>query len=181
MKKYLMLLAVPAMLIACNKSSNSPSADPVAETAGGPSASPAPTQRAEGRLSQGMWGGEHIALSIYDNTIAYELDCGYGSIDEPISIDANGNFRVVGTMNNTDIPDYAVTLVPVPAVFEGTVIGNTMTLNISWTQPAVAERPGRPARPGSPSVPSYPAEPEKPMKASFTLIEGQGGNIVRCD
>jgi len=45
----------------------------------------------------GSWGGEHIRLTVTDVGATVEYDCAFGTIDEPLWLDKNGNFEVRGT------------------------------------------------------------------------------------
>ncbi len=44
------------------------------------------------RLPNGIWGGEHIGMVVADTGATIEYDCASGSIDEPLRLDASGNF-----------------------------------------------------------------------------------------
>ena len=43
-----------------------------------------------------MWGGQHIRLEVADGGANIEYDCAQSTIDEPIILDAEGNFDVKG-------------------------------------------------------------------------------------
>jgi hypothetical protein len=45
----------------------------------------------------GSWGGEHIRLVVTDAGAMVEYDCAFGTIDEPLRLDKNGNFEAFGT------------------------------------------------------------------------------------
>ncbi len=49
-----------------------------------------------GRLANGVWGGEHIRLEVTDGGANIEYDCAHSTIDEPIALDSKGNFEVKG-------------------------------------------------------------------------------------
>jgi len=44
----------------------------------------------------GSWGGEHIRLHVTEKGATIEYDCAVGTIDEPLLMDQNGNFKAQG-------------------------------------------------------------------------------------
>lgn len=48
-------------------------------------------------LATGMWGGAHVRLDLGERGATLEYDCAHGTIDELISLDAEGRFDVRGT------------------------------------------------------------------------------------
>jgi hypothetical protein len=78
----------------------------------------------------GTWGGEHISLTILDSTANLEYDCAYGTIDEPICTDAEGNFEVTGihVFEHGGPIRIDETLKKYPALYEGHIDGEKMTL-----------------------------------------------------
>jgi len=45
----------------------------------------------------GMWGGRHIAIQVTAGGAEVEFDCAHGTIEQPITLDADGRFDVPGT------------------------------------------------------------------------------------
>lgn len=44
----------------------------------------------------GLWGGEHIRLTVTETGASVEFDCAFGKIDRPLLLDKEGNFEVRG-------------------------------------------------------------------------------------
>ena len=87
---------------------------------------------AENRVAPGTWGGEHAVFTVTAQGATLELDCGNAVIDQPISVDRSGNFRVEGTLQvehagpvRRDESSHGQR-----ATFEGQVAGEVMTLSM---------------------------------------------------
>src|SRR2546422_884314 len=52
---------------------------------------------APSRLLPGVWGGDHISMSIADAGTHLELDCAHGDIPAVPVLDRQGRFEVAGT------------------------------------------------------------------------------------
>ncbi len=78
----------------------------------------------------GSWGGEHISLTVLDSTANLEFDCAYGTIDEPISVDTEGNFEVTGihVFEHGGPIRIDETLEKYPCLYNGRIEGEKMTL-----------------------------------------------------
>ena len=84
-------------------------------------------------LTEGMWGGTGIQMTVDPKGAVLDLDCAHGAIEGPIAVGSDGRFRASGT--------YAVEHAgPVreedenggrPAVYEGRVEGKKLTLVIT--------------------------------------------------
>ena len=87
------------------------------------------------KVSVGMWGGEHIGLWVAENGARVEYDCARGTIDEPLSLDANGNFKVKGVhIREHGGPERpGERLDSHPARYVGKVDDNMMTLTVTLT------------------------------------------------
>ena len=91
------------------------------DTPGGPS-----------RLPAGLWGGDHISISLTDASTHLELDCAHGDIPAVLALDRQGQFNVAGTyvrehggpIRQGEIPDRH------PAIYSGFVASTMMTLTI---------------------------------------------------
>ncbi len=90
------------------------------------------------KLPTGMWGGQHVELEVNERGATVEYDCGRGTIAQPLMIDSQGRFEVVGkhilehggpervgpSSDNSDTH---------PARYVGSVSGTTMTLTVTLT------------------------------------------------
>ena len=84
---------------------------------------------------QGMWGGEHISLTITPTGATLEYDCAYGAIDEPLVPQRNRSFDLTGThvlehggpIRQDEEPDIH------PARYTGRIDGRSMTLTVTLT------------------------------------------------
>jgi hypothetical protein len=137
----LLFLLVSAS-VAC--SDRTPTTSPLPTQAGvssesaasrGPSKNPA-TRAIDSRggalpTLQGVWGGDHIGLTITAYGAAVEYDCAAGSIDQMFAPDASGHFDLIGTWWFTPPvvfenwqPDKR------PARYIGVLEGKTITLTV---------------------------------------------------
>lgn len=81
----------------------------------------------------GMWGGEHIRMSVGANGAKIEYDCAHGTIDQPIRIDRNGRFDVRGTHTREAGGPVRIDNPPrgQAARYVGRISGTRMTLSVS--------------------------------------------------
>ena len=106
------------------------------------------------RLPSGNWGGMHIVLEVTANNATFEFDCAHGVVTEPILLDKDGRFDVIGSY---------VVEGPGPvrqgnekgsnARYSGTVHDDTITLKV---------------------------KPEGSDGIDFSLIHGKSGKIHKC-
>jgi hypothetical protein len=104
----------------------------------------------------GIWGADHIAMSISDTTHV-ELDCAHGDIPAALAIDARRQFNVTGTFTREhggpirigENPDVHA------ASYAGSVSGDQLALTIRLTD--ADETIG-----------------------TFSLTRGVSGRIVKC-
>jgi hypothetical protein len=83
----------------------------------------------------GLWGGDHIALSVAEMGAHIEFDCAYGDIPSTLMVDARNEFGVSGTFVRQhggpirvgDVPDSH------PAAYVGSVTETTMVLMVRLT------------------------------------------------
>ena len=109
------------------------------------------------RLPTGIWGGDHISLSITDTSTHLELDCAHGDIPSVLTLDSQGQFQIAGTytrehggpIRQAEVPDSH------PAIYSGQVASTTMTLTIRLSD--VNESIG-----------------------GFTLVSGSHGRVFKC-
>ena len=107
------------------------------------------------RIPTGVWGGQHINVEVGEKSARIEYDCANGVINGPLSVDANGNFKLRGTHRierggpiRADDDSKGE-----PATYTGTIKGNTMTLTLKVGD----------------------ADTE-----TFTLEKGKEGDLVKC-
>jgi hypothetical protein len=107
------------------------------------------------RIPTGVWGGQHINIEVGEKSATIEYDCASGVINGPLSVDANGNFKLRGTHRierggpiRADDDSKGQ-----PATYTGTIKGNTMTLTLKVGN----------------------ADSE-----TFTLEKGKEGELVKC-
>ena len=108
-------------------------------------------------LTTGVWGGNHIAMTITESSVHVELDCAHGDVPSAIAIDARGQFTVAGTFVRehggpirVDEPSDSH-----PAMYTGSVSSNEMTLTIQQT------------------------DTNQPI-GTFMLVRGTQGRVVKC-
>jgi hypothetical protein len=108
------------------------------------------------RIQNGLWGGEHVRMTVKDAGAAVEFDCAHGTIDTPLALDDDQHFDAQGVfvrehggpirINETESRE--------PAHYQGSRDGSTLTLRI------VLES-GKTVGP-------------------FTLAFGQNGRVRKC-
>jgi hypothetical protein len=105
----------------------------------------------------GMWGGDHIALTVADTGSHVELDCAHGDIPGALTVNARNEFNVSGTFGREHGGPIRVGEVPDshPAVYAGFVTVTTMTLTVRLTD-------------------------TNEMIGTFTLSRGAPGRVVKC-
>jgi hypothetical protein len=87
------------------------------------------------RVTVGTWGGDHIRLDVTAAGATTEYDCAHGTIDEPLALDRDGRFSVIGTHTiehggpvRIDEPQNRH-----PARYDGQVSGDTMQISVTVT------------------------------------------------
>jgi hypothetical protein len=87
----------------------------------------------EGRMTKGIWGGDHISLEVTDDGAQVEYDCAHGTISEPLRVDTQGKFSAKGTHfrerggpQRADAEDKGE-----PVIYSGTTDGKTATFTIT--------------------------------------------------
>ena len=82
----------------------------------------------------GTWGGDNAGLIVNATDVHVHIGCTLGDALGPIHPDADGRFAANGTYNVDAFPvDRGIIH---PAQFTGQIIGETMTLTVSLTDPA---------------------------------------------
>jgi hypothetical protein len=105
----------------------------------------------------GQWGGDHVSLRVADTGTHFEFDCAHGDMPGALKADGRGNFSEAGTfvrehggpIRLDEVPDAH------PALYAGSVTGNSMTLSVSLTD-------------------------TRQTIGSFTLARNTTGRVVKC-
>lgn len=111
----------------------------------------------DGKVRPGIWGGDHVGVTVTETGGTLEYDCAAGTIDQPFMLDAAARFDLVGThvrghggpARDGEEPDRH------PARYTGRIDGGTMTLTVTMT------------------------DLNQPV-GTFTLTVGASPRIVRC-
>ena len=85
------------------------------------------------RVPVGSWGGNHISLQVAEDKGTVELDCAFGTIDEPLELNSSNRFDAKGAfvkehggpVEEGEKPDRT------PVRFTGWTDGKKMTLTIT--------------------------------------------------
>ena len=109
------------------------------------------------RLSAGVWGGDHVSLSVAEASAHLEFDCAHGDIPTVPTLDRDGRFEVAGVyvrehggpIRQGEIPDSH------PAIYSGVVVSQTMTLTIRLSD-------------------------SNETIGTFTLASGSSGRVFKC-
>jgi len=106
-------------------------------------------------LPLGVWGGNHIRMEVNSDGAELEFDCARGKISAPITLDAQGRFRLKGLYKReTPAPAAADADMSANAVYSGTLKGSTLHLEVSIS--------------GQSDV------------KSFDLAQGDQGTLAKC-
>ena len=107
-------------------------------------------------VDAGMWGGDHIMLTVTDKSSHLELDCAHGDIPGPLTAD-RGTIAVTGTFVREHGGPIRVdeTADAHPALYSGMLTGSTLQLSIRLTDSGE-------------------------VIGSFSLTRGATGRIAKC-
>src|SRR5262245_27663765 len=112
--------------------------------AGAPSAPSMPT---------GLWGGDHISMTITESGAHLELDCAHGDIRSPLPA---ASFTIPGTfVRERGGPIRVDDTDSHPAMYSASISANTMSLTIRVTDSGETLGP-------------------------FALVRGTAGRVVKC-
>jgi hypothetical protein len=108
-------------------------------------------------VPSGVWGGDHVAMTVADTATHFELDCAHGDIPGALTVDAQGRFGVTGTyvrehggpIRLGETPDSH------PATYSGSVISTTMALTIHL-------------------------DDTNETIGTFSLVQRSSGRVVKC-
>lgn len=107
-----------------------PASPPVSSAA--PPALKPPAPQPAARVRAGVWGGDHLGLTVAAATAHFEFDCASGDAPGPIVLDAEGRFSVTGTFTPESGGPVREGDVSVRrrAVYSGRVTAETMTVDV---------------------------------------------------
>jgi hypothetical protein len=105
----------------------------------------------------GIWGGDHIALTVTDASTHSEFDCAHGDTQGTLVVNTRNEFDVSGTFVREHGGPIRVGEVPDshPAVYVGSVTGTKMALTVRLTD-------------------------SNEVIGTFTLSRGSPGRVVKC-
>jgi hypothetical protein len=84
------------------------------------------------KVKTGVWSGEHARLEVAAGGATIEYDCGRGTIDEPLVLDAQGRFAARGRhVPEHGGPERRDEPAPPAARYTGRVSGDHMTLTVA--------------------------------------------------
>ena len=109
------------------------------------------------RLPPGVWGGDHVFLTVTETSTHLELDCAHGDIPAVLTVDRQGQFQVAGTFTREHGGPIRVDEVAErqPAIYSGVVKSTTMTVTIRLSD-------------------------AKESIGPFTLVSGALGRVFKC-
>ncbi len=108
-------------------------------------------------IRSGSWGGPHVSLTSADSGATLDFDCAHGSIPAPLSVGADGSFRLSGTFVQEHGGPIGIgaTGDSQAATYSGTTRGDSMSLSIDLIR-------------------------DKTTVGPFTLEFGNSGQIFKC-
>jgi hypothetical protein len=109
------------------------------------------------RLPPGLWGGDHVRLTVRKKGAEVVFDCAHGKVDGAIALDEKGAFDAQGEFVREHGGPIRVGEVEKkdPARYQGTLDGTTLTLRVVLENGAKTLGP-------------------------FTLSQGSNGRLWRC-
>lgn len=85
-------------------------------------------------VALGIWGGDHIALTVTAIGASVEFDCAHGTLDAPLRLDASGHFDVAGTFVREGGPiQLGAPPNSRPARYSGVMDGRAIQLTVTLT------------------------------------------------
>jgi hypothetical protein len=108
-------------------------------------------------VSTGLWGGDHIALTVAEMGTHIEFDCAYGDIPITLMVNARNEFDASGTFVREHGGPIRVGEMPDshPAAYVGSVTKTTMVLTVRLTD-------------------------TNEVIGTFTLSRDSPGRVVKC-
>ncbi len=94
-----------------------------------------PSQGSQGRVASGVWGGDHVRMTVGADGASIEYDCARGTIDGVLELDGEGRFDWKGTHVREGPGPIRVGKPPPsrPARYTGNVSGEEMSLTLALT------------------------------------------------
>jgi len=88
------------------------------------------------RVASGVWGGEHLGVTVTSSGAQLEFDCAHGNIDQPLTVDEAGKLAIVGTfvrehggpIRSDEKEDKRRTL------YSGQLKGDTLTITVTLVE-----------------------------------------------
>jgi hypothetical protein len=119
-------------------------------------ASAASRPRKMQRIPTGTWGAPHIRMVVEGRSATVDYDCANGTIEGPLTFDSKGRFTWRGTHRREGPgPIRADMENGSPAIYTGTVKGDTMTLAVKLAN-------------------------SNEVVGTFTLKRGGAGRVFKC-
>jgi hypothetical protein len=114
-------------------------------------------QGRDGDAPANVWGGMHVSMEMSAGGATLEFDCARGTIAEPIKANAKGEFSARGTYTPERGGPVQKNNPPhdLPAIYKGTIQGDTMQLEIVLADKEQAPEP-------------------------LTLTRGKTGRVMKC-
>lgn len=111
----------------------------------------------QNRVAPGNWGGQNARLEVTNSGAQVQFSCSKGSIEQPLTLDQDGNFSAKGTFVKGEMGPTREDNPPKsqPAIYNGVVHDKSMTLTVTLTE--TNEKVG-----------------------TFNLEQGNPGRIWRC-
>ncbi len=103
-----------------------------------------------------IWGGEHLELEVTAEGATLDFDCATGTIALPLTVDAQGNFKVKGTFTRERPgPVMRDGNQPAAATYSGNITGETLQLTVA-------------------------AGPQSQGMGDYVLTRGKPGQVMKC-
>jgi hypothetical protein len=108
-------------------------------------------------IALGLWGGDHITMTVTDSVTHVELDCAHGDISGPLTENSDDQFKANGTfVQEHGGPIRAGEPAEAhPARYTGIRRVNTITLTIQLTD-------------------------TNEVVGTFSLRQGEAGRVLKC-
>jgi hypothetical protein len=115
------------------------------------------TAQIQDRVATGSWGGENVQMDVTEDGARLRFSCAHGSIEQTITLDAEGRFSANGTLVAEAMGPLREDNPPKsqPAVFSGTVKDQDMTLTVTLAE-------------------------AKEKAGTYSLTHGKSGRVKRC-
>jgi hypothetical protein len=113
-------------------------------------------QQQQNCVANGVWGGQNAHLEVTEGGAQVRFTCAHGSIEEPLTLDAEGRFSANGTFVAEPVgPSRADEPTSRPVVYSGVVRDKSMTLTFTFKD-------------------------NKEKGGTFNLTQGEPGSVRRC-